>query len=815
MLQPIEARDDNDADSSIGDDVASSTTSVSSSILEYRKFQGRTYHSEKYNSEYFAPNDERQRDSMDISHHSLTLLLDGKLFLAPLKEGPKAMLDIGTGTGIWAIDFADEYPEAEVIGTDLSPIQPSWVPPNVKFELEDATNTWSWPDNDFDFIHIRYLIGAIADWGALFKEAFRCCKSGSYFESVEVNPLFKSDDESINNIAPIQTWNKICRESEKAFGLSLCEVENDTQLLGEAGFVDLQVTDFKVPVGGWAKDTNLQRVGQFHRAGIENDLQGYTLMTWQKVFGSPGEEYQLFLMQMRQALRDKNVHGYMRVRFITARKPGIPNQLKVVERSSKTRKALLSSRPEPLASTSGTAVPQTPDENCSEIPSSLVNTLIELYFNNVYQSDLLFHKASFIKSLADSAVRPHVLLSMCALGANSEKLFRFEAIADIEELPLPWPDDNFEAGVPPSDVATIANGVVTGSVFAELIRGLHLWSHVAPIVRCKETALSSRIQQIFAIEDKLLTWWANVPLRFKVDASIISNVCPESLPKILLINFVYHQSLCALHSSIVPLFCWSKGDTSQSSAQQLSAQIAFEHAGAISVLTSRILSTSCSLSALPIFVAYAAYSSCAIQIPFLWCSEPTVRAKARSNVELNMGVIEGMSSYWKLASLLQVYVRCIYDVHKSNPPCISNEPRYTDFSAFSQFGVDSDLAKASILEFTRILRSGESGYVKPGEESRDLIASKAPTESSAQMSISGDASLDQVFQDTQPGISTMTALDSQFTGLSSSMGNEWPAFDVFNSLWDVDITTLFFMDNNVDLAGVDTDFLARDIPDNA
>ncbi|ESU11854.1 hypothetical protein FGSG_05834 [Fusarium graminearum PH-1] len=289
MLQPIEARDENDADSSIGDDVASSTTSVSSSILEYRKFQGRTYHSEKYNSEYFAPNDERQRDSMDISD--------------------------------WYCDFADEYPEAEVIGTDLSPIQPSWVPPNVKFELEDATNTWSWPDNYFDFIHIRYLIGAIADWGALFKEAFRCCKSGSYFESVEVNPLFKSDDESINNIAPIQTWNKICRESEKAFGRSLCEVENDTQLLGEVGFVDLQVTDFKVPVGGWAKDTNLQRVGQFHRAGIENDLQGYTLMTWQKVFGSPGKEYQLFLMQMRQALRDKNVHGYMRIRFITARKP--------------------------------------------------------------------------------------------------------------------------------------------------------------------------------------------------------------------------------------------------------------------------------------------------------------------------------------------------------------------------------------------------------------------------------------------------------------------------------------------------------------
>lgn len=29
-------------------------------------------------------------------------------------------------------DFADEFPNAEVIGTDVSPIQPSWIPPNLK-----------------------------------------------------------------------------------------------------------------------------------------------------------------------------------------------------------------------------------------------------------------------------------------------------------------------------------------------------------------------------------------------------------------------------------------------------------------------------------------------------------------------------------------------------------------------------------------------------------------------------------------------------------------------------------------------------------
>ena len=40
----------------------------------------------------------------DLQHAVFVMLLKGKLGLAPL-ENPQSVLDIGTGTGIWAIEF--------------------------------------------------------------------------------------------------------------------------------------------------------------------------------------------------------------------------------------------------------------------------------------------------------------------------------------------------------------------------------------------------------------------------------------------------------------------------------------------------------------------------------------------------------------------------------------------------------------------------------------------------------------------------------------------------------------------------------------
>ncbi|RGP71905.1 hypothetical protein FSPOR_3020 [Fusarium sporotrichioides] len=315
---------DDDTDSSLGSDADSSTASMNSSILNYRTIKGRTYHSERGNAEYWASNDDQQNEAMDMIHHYLLLALDGKLHLAPLGNNTKSVLDVGTGTGIWAIDFADEHPDAEqVIGTDISPIQPSWVPPNVKFEIDDCTQPWTFAPNTFDFVHMRYLYGSIGDWGALFQEAYRACKPGGWVESFEASPCLESDDGSVQEGSAISEWGKFFIEGGKKLGRTFTIIDDDLQKKGmeEAGFIDIGTWDFKAPVGSWPKDPKLQEIGKFGHAAMEQDLEGFVLYMASFVLGWSKEEVTVYCSQLRRELRNSRHHPYCRLRIIYGRKP--------------------------------------------------------------------------------------------------------------------------------------------------------------------------------------------------------------------------------------------------------------------------------------------------------------------------------------------------------------------------------------------------------------------------------------------------------------------------------------------------------------
>ncbi|KAF4998713.1 hypothetical protein FGRMN_3039 [Fusarium graminum] len=315
--------DDVDSDSTLETDNSSSTASITSSILEYRTIQGRTYHSEQGNAQYWGSNDEQQNDLMDLTHHILTLGLGDKLYLAPLEEDKiQQVIDIGTGTGIWAIDFADKCPGVEIVGTELSPIQPSWIPPNLKFEIEDCTRDWTFRNDFADYIHVRWLFGSIRDWNGFFAEAFRVCKPGGWVESHEASCQISSDDNTVDPSSAMGHWGRFFIEGGKKIGVSFTGVEDGTQrkAMEEAGFINIREFDFRNPVGNWPQDPVEKRMGSYTQYGLETDSEGFILFM-AHTLGWKREEILVYIAQFRREIRSGKHHGYYAQKVVWGQKP--------------------------------------------------------------------------------------------------------------------------------------------------------------------------------------------------------------------------------------------------------------------------------------------------------------------------------------------------------------------------------------------------------------------------------------------------------------------------------------------------------------
>jgi hypothetical protein len=81
----------------------------------------------------------------------------------------------------WTIEFANLHPDVQVIGTDLSPIQPDYIPVNCVFYMDDATHDWSFHQR-FDYIHVRALTFGIADWDKFVDQAYNYLQPGGFIE---------------------------------------------------------------------------------------------------------------------------------------------------------------------------------------------------------------------------------------------------------------------------------------------------------------------------------------------------------------------------------------------------------------------------------------------------------------------------------------------------------------------------------------------------------------------------------------------------------------------------------------------------------
>ncbi|KAK7715750.1 hypothetical protein SLS57_006755 [Botryosphaeria dothidea] len=291
-----------DNDSSYAESTTSSDlTSLASSVTRGLYENGRRYHSFG-SSQYAFPNDDAELDRLDMQHAMMTRLLDNKLFWSPISH-PRKVLDLGTGTGIWAMDFAELFPAAEVVGTDL-------VPPNCKFEIDDAERDWTWPEDTFDYIHNRNFVCSIRDWPRLIGQCYWHAKPGGYVEFQEKHPWIISDDNTLAPDSPLVRWSEHFFSAGDKFGKPPASPRHLKTWMEAAGFVDVEEHVLKLPIGPWPKEQRLKQVGAFERVNMDEGIEGLTLMLFTRALGWSKDEVEVFLAQIRKEVKRKDVHSY-------------------------------------------------------------------------------------------------------------------------------------------------------------------------------------------------------------------------------------------------------------------------------------------------------------------------------------------------------------------------------------------------------------------------------------------------------------------------------------------------------------------------
>lgn len=136
---------------------------------------------------YFLPADYEEHRRLDLQHQVYTMAL-GALYpaaplvrwaLRPRPDRRPAIMDVGTGSGSWAVDMAKEFPYCDVVGVDLVP--PRFVgplPENCRFEIDDANLGFSHYRETYDVVHARAVSMGVRDFPAFLRELATTLRPG-------------------------------------------------------------------------------------------------------------------------------------------------------------------------------------------------------------------------------------------------------------------------------------------------------------------------------------------------------------------------------------------------------------------------------------------------------------------------------------------------------------------------------------------------------------------------------------------------------------------------------------------------------------
>ncbi|PTB35162.1 hypothetical protein M441DRAFT_94006 [Trichoderma asperellum CBS 433.97] len=324
------------------------------------------------------------------------------------------------------------------------------------------------------------------------------------------------------------------------------------------------------------------------------------------------------------------------------------------------------------------------------------------------------------------------LLSQFAKGDDCYQQFEAE-LKDPAGVKAPCNEQMFQPLGNTNLDRHFGNQIVVDSLYAHMIRVTSMWTMVltcssrrtvCQLVK-SHSKFTAKLLTIQELDLRFNAWRTSLPSSLELDDVLQDSSLRRS--KVSLLHIIYHQVMSVLHACVIPLFCLHSirptdaTDTPSAateadremetetdpmayeSLQRASAQKALYHARQISHIISKTELNGVQLLSSG-FTGYAAYSSCAIQLPFLWCRSPNVREMARRNIQANIAVMDYIQSQWKVVAALRGYIPLLYKHHESMSYSLPDEPvnlQLADLNLHCKS--DSNRATMSILHHNAII----------------------------------------------------------------------------------------------------------------
>lgn len=238
---------------------------------QFRFIGGRRY---VVGTPYLLPKDDAEINRLDFQHYMLRFALRGN-YAAPI-EAPHDILDVGTGTARWAVEMAQYFPEANIFGVDLvePPVdtgnRPDIRPSNYVFVAANALEGLPFPDESFDFVHQRLLVGALpaAGWPRDVQELARLTRPGGWVELVEAAPVPSGGPA----LAQLMEWLVVACDRR---GLDALVGPKIGGLLTNVGLVAVRYHEVPLPVGSYGG--HLGRMTETNLISFLTSIRGLVL----------------------------------------------------------------------------------------------------------------------------------------------------------------------------------------------------------------------------------------------------------------------------------------------------------------------------------------------------------------------------------------------------------------------------------------------------------------------------------------------------------------------------------------------------------